>query len=315
MISQLRGFLARKIKENLYQDEIDNLKLLAAKTLVRQNQALKNPTLAEVEFQAFSQFGDDGIIQHLIAKVKLKKSEFRFVEFGVEDYREANTRFLLLNNRWQGLVIEMDPQAVTQIWRQSLSWKYPLTAISGLITKKNIIRLITQAGFSADLGILSIDIDGNDYWIANEVLSVIRPIILIVEFNLLWGERLAVTIPYQPNFYRFKGHFSGTYWGASLGALQYMAKQYGYVYVGCNSVGLNAYFVRQDRLGKLKPDQTKVPKRTIRDSRDQNGQLDYLSLSACLRRISHLKLFNLKSGRLETIKGLFPQVHAEKKLS
>jgi len=60
--------------------------------------------LSEVEFQVFSQFGDDGIIQYLVSKLPLKNKTF--IEFGVEDYRESNTRFLLVNNAWSGLVMD-----------------------------------------------------------------------------------------------------------------------------------------------------------------------------------------------------------------
>src|ERR1700744_5508213 len=60
-------------------------------------------SINEVEFQVFSQFGDDGIIQWLISKIDIPNKTF--IEFGVENYIESNTRFLLINNKWKGLVI------------------------------------------------------------------------------------------------------------------------------------------------------------------------------------------------------------------
>jgi hypothetical protein len=61
--------------------------------------------LAEVEFKVFSQFGDDGIIQYLVNRLRLPET---FIEFGVENYTESTTRYLLHNNNWKGLVLDGD---------------------------------------------------------------------------------------------------------------------------------------------------------------------------------------------------------------
>jgi len=95
-------------------------------------------------------------------------------------------------------------------------------------------------------------VDGNDYWIWDAVRAVC-PVVVIVEYNSVFGSEHAITIPYDPTFQRTKGHFSNLYWVASLKALALLARQKGYTCVGCNSNGNNAYFVRDDRLGALRP--------------------------------------------------------------
>ncbi len=87
--------------------EITELKLLTAKTLI--NEMKRHGPYANIhdsEFQAFSQFGDDGIIQYLVHHVEIPTEQELFIEFGVQNYRESNTRFLLLNNNWRGLILD-----------------------------------------------------------------------------------------------------------------------------------------------------------------------------------------------------------------
>ena len=85
--------------------EVETSNLLAGKLLANQVKALgAGRELRDVEFRVFSQWGDVGIIQYLIHNVPIPNDTF--VEFGVEDYREANTRFLLLNDNWRGLIMK-----------------------------------------------------------------------------------------------------------------------------------------------------------------------------------------------------------------
>ena len=119
--------------------------------------------LKTVGFGAFSQFDEDGIIQFLINHLEIKNQTF--VEFGVENYEESNTRFLLINNNWQGMVMDGSEENVAYIKSDRVSRRYDLQAKCSFITKDNINDLLRQSGFGEDLGLLSIDIDGNDYWI------------------------------------------------------------------------------------------------------------------------------------------------------
>src|SRR5437868_3239257 len=196
------------------------------------------PRLADGEFRVFSQWGEDGIIQYLISRIKITNETF--VEFGVENYRESNTRFLLLNNNWRGLVLDGSQHCIDHIQADEICWRHTLTARCAWITRDNINDLLKEAGFAGEVGLLSIDIDGNDYWVW-EKLTVIDPVIAITEYNSIFGPELAVTIPYDPKFARHRAHYSGQFWGASLPALTQLADRKGYSLVGCNSAGNNAY--------------------------------------------------------------------------
>src|SRR5208282_5819987 len=89
-------------------------------------------TLADVEFRVFSQWGEDGIIEWLVAHVSVPNQ--RFVEFGVETFREANCRFLLHNRNWKGLVLDGSDQNITALKSERLFWMYDLTAKPAFVT-------------------------------------------------------------------------------------------------------------------------------------------------------------------------------------
>lgn len=253
--------------------------------------------LAEAEFSVFSQWGEDGIIQFLLQHIPIE--ERSFVEFGVEDYTEANTRFLLVNNNWRGLVIDGNPAAISRIRTSEIYWRHDLTAVCQFLTRQNINEVIENAGFSGDIGLLSIDIDGNDYWIW-QAIDAVKPRIVICEYNSLFGVRYAVTIPYTPDFCRTKAHYSNLYFGASLPALCRLAEAKGYDFVGSNSVGTNAFFVRKDLnhpFNRLSAEQGYVAS-TIRESRDQDGRLTYISGDERRDLIKHLEVYNVDSGTL-----------------
>lgn len=261
-------------------------------------------TLEEVEFQVYSQFGEDGIIQWLIRNVDVRNKTF--VEFGVEDYQEANTRFLLMNNNWTGLVIDGSKENIDKLRKWDLFWKYDLTAVDEFITRDNINQIITDAGFAGEIGILSVDIDGNDYWVLSAIQCV-KPCILICEYNNTFGDVKRVTIPYDEGFYRTDSHYSNLYWGASLGAFKDYADQNGYYYFGSNSAGNNAFFVRKDCV-----DENLIPKRCnefviskYRESRSMRGELTYLKGSKKLEAIKDMLLVNLASGKIEKISDIY----------
>lgn len=232
--------------------------------------------LADWEFQVFSQWGEDGIIQQLTRAVPVDRPIF--VEFGVQDYTESNTRFLLANNNWSGLVIDGNPKHVASIKRDPIYWRYNLKAECAFIDRDNINNLIRGAGISGDIGLLSIDIDGNDYWVW-EALTVVSPRILVLEYNAIFGAHAAVSVPYEASFERTRAHYSNLYWGASLAALVGLSTRKGYVFVGCNSAGNNAFFVRKDVLGALSPvalPDAFVPAQ-FRESRSADGSASYLN--------------------------------------
>jgi hypothetical protein len=257
--------------------------------------------LRKAEFQVFSQFGEDGIIQHLISKVPIEADVF--VEFGVEDFTESNTRFLLVNDNWRGLVIDGSDAHQRWLAAHPTGWRHDIEAITAFIDRDNINALIGDAGITGDIGVLSIDLDGNDLWIL-EAINVVQPRILITEYNATFGPEAAVSVPYDPGFVRSEKHASSLYWGASLAALAQAARDKGFSLVGSNLAGNNAFFVRDDVRGGLPAVEASAAWRPsrFRESRGPAGELTYVSdPQERLRMMRELPLVDTESGATVTI--------------
>lgn len=130
--------------------------------------------------------------------------------------------------------------------------------------------------------------------------------IVVTEYNALFGKKRAVTIPYDPSFNRYRAHYSGLYWGASLKAFCNLAEKKGYTFVGCNSAGNNAFFVRKECLGKIIPQAVCEGFRMAkwRDSRDKHGRLNYLSTQEKIEEIKSLSVVDIESGEQMSISEL-----------
>lgn len=279
--------------------------MLQAKGILNSNKLKKNiKDLSEVEFKVYSQWGEDGIIQYLINNISIQKKYF--IEFGVEDYSESNTRFLLQNNNWSGLVIDGNKKNIDYIKKDDLYWKYNLTAHNSFITKDNINQIIVKNGIEGEIGLLSIDIDGNDYWVWKNI-DVVNPLIVICEYNSIFGKELAVTVPYKEDFQRTKEHFSNLYFGASLNALCLLAKEKGYNFIGTTGAGNDAFFVRSDVADcfiELTLEQGYSTSK-FRESRNANGQLTFISGEQRLGVIADMPVYDIEKQQIFLIKELF----------
>lgn len=285
-------------------EPIERNRMLAAEPLALRARGLPAGTpLAQVEFRVFSQWGEDGILQHLLAHVPVSNPVF--VEFGVHNYLESNTRYLLQRGGWSGLVMDGDAGNVRVIRTLDLSWRYGLKSRAAFVTRENINALLREEGLEGDIGLLSVDIDGNDYWVWEAIRSV-SPRIVVAEYNSLFGPRAAVTVPYDPAFERHKMHPSGAYFGASLAALRRLALSKGYRFVGVCSAGINAFFVREDCAGALAapgPGEGFVASRS-RDSRGDDGGLDFADAAVLLERLAGLPLVDVESGKTILVRDL-----------
>jgi hypothetical protein len=258
-----------------------------------------NDRLFDLEFKVFSQFGDDGIINWLINYLEIDNN--KFIEFGVTDYIESNTRFLLMNNNWEGLVMDGSQLAVDKILNSHFYWKYNIIAKQLWVTKDNINDFIHENGFGGEIGLLHIDLDGNDYWIYKE-LEDIKPIIFIAEYNSVF-ELNPWTIPYKSDFYRTSSHFSNLYWGAGIKPIYDLALSRGYSFIGCNSAGNNAYFIQNDKMKELRSISLEkgFVRSKYRESRNEKGELNYVSANDRLNAIKGLPVYNTINNEIEFI--------------
>lgn len=278
-----------------------NLILAARAIMASSSWREKSPILdlSGKEFRVYSQWGDDGIIQFLIHALELKNRDF--IEFGVADFFESNTHFLLVNNNWRGFVIDGDENNIRTVKESSIYWRYDLQAKTSFVTAENINTLLAQSGFGK-IGLLHIDLDGNDYWVLKALdLSIYQPDILILEYNANFGDDRAISVPYDPSFYRMRAHYSGQYFGASLPALHKLAEEKGYYFVGCNSAGNNAYFLRNEYRNVIPHVSLKdgFVAAKFRDGRDEQGNLVYGSREAAQQSIRGQTVINVVSQQEE----------------
>lgn len=283
---------------------LESMLILSGKQLIELHKGIKDTDcLEKFEFKVFSQWGEDGIIQFLARQTKIPNKIF--IEFGVQDYTEATTRFLLINDNWSGLVMDASKANINFIKKDDIFWRHDLRAVSSFITIDNINQLIAENIKEKDIGILAIDIDGNDYWIW-KAIDVVTPRIVVCEYNGIFGREHSITVPYEKTFSRAKKHCSNLYWGASLPALCLLAEEKGYVFVGSNSNGNNAFFIRKD-ICSLRSVDCKagfvMPK--FRESRDSNSKLSFLGGADRIKAICDMKVFNIKTKKTILIKDIF----------
>lgn len=291
--------IIKKIKTLLFRlnkldDKINSMMFLQSKILRNQNfQNQKNilKDIQKAEYKVFSQYGDDGIIQFLVDYLDIKKKSF--IEFGVENYLESNTRYLLLENNWEGLIIDGTKKNIDFVKKENLYWRHSLTAVHSFVTAENINTILSDTGFNGEVGLLHIDIDGNDYWVW-KAINNIDPSIVIIEYNSLFGDKRSITVPYNPAFYRTQAHYSNLYYGASLKALIDLSSKKGYEFIGCNSAGNNAYFVKKNLIKDLQPRTLEdgFVRGKFRESRDKNGKLTFYNSEKQLELIKGLPVYD-----------------------
>jgi hypothetical protein len=289
----IKKILDRIYCNNNFSKELDSVKILLGNIISQNNKKKDKDNISSYEFSVFSQWGDDGIIDYLINNLDIKNKSF--IEFGVQDYTECNTKFLLMNKNWRGLIIDESQDFIDKIKKSDLYWRYDLTAIRSFITKKNINNIFKENNFIGPIGILSIDIDGNDYWIWDSI-NCIDPDIVIIEYNSRLGLEKAVTIPYKEDFERRKFHYSNIYYGASLKALINLGKKKNYIFIGCNSAGNNAYFIKSSvqnsKIKEITIEQGFVHSK-FRESRNEKGNKNFLNVEEEKKILSKLNFQSL----------------------
>ena len=198
-------------------------------------------------WKCYSQNDEDGIIHEIFKRLGLKPDSGIFVEFGVEDGIESNTHLLLVEG-FNGVWLEGTPrhvESIRKVFHREIA-SGALKVRESFITAENINLLLSECVDGKPVILLSIDIDGNDYWVWDSI-SVVSPMIVIVEYNGKFPPPLRLVQRYKPDH-----NWDGTdAYGCSLSALEELGKRKGYRLVGCNITGVNSFFVREDLAGDL----------------------------------------------------------------
>lgn len=209
------------------------------------------PALNDTGFRVFSQYEEDGKLLYILALIGMRNKTF--VEIGSDDGINSNCANLALNFGYGGLFLDGNPKSIKR-GRRFYSkyphpWMYPPKFTCSKVTAENINDLVIEAGLSGDIDVLSIDIDGNDYWVW-KALDQVSPNIVIIETHVEFGLR-NIVVPYDPN-YSFPGKHP-VYHGASPIAMVNLAIQKGYRLVGANDLGFNFIFVKNGLAEKELP--------------------------------------------------------------
>lgn len=249
---KLKERLYVKLRRTLFLENID-LKLARSNDLqvddYIQRHLFQNPRyqaadkLNRYEFQAFSQFGEDGIIKEIFKRIGTTNRYF--VEFGVETGVETNTTYLLYQD-WKGLWIdgsEDNIRTIQQNFPKTIA-KGHLTAMQSFITAENIEALFQKGNVPTEFDLLSIDIDRNDYYVWDAIKHY-QPRVVIIEYNSIYRPDCHFVVDYDPN-----AMWDGTSnTSASLEALYQLGLKKGYKLVASSFSGVNAFFVREDLIG------------------------------------------------------------------
>ena len=247
-------------------------------------------------YSVYSQFDEDGLIQHLLRHVKVDRDHF--VEIGIEDYRQSNTRYLLTKDNWTGTIVDCVPSAEAFLNTFDLRTQYSVDFVESLVTVENINSLLADQG---EIGLFSLDIDSMDYFVFEAMTA--RPSIVILEYMATYGPDADVSVPFRNDFNRYTHHYSGLCVGASLAAMTRLANAKGYALVGC-SQGHNAFYVRRDLLGSVKEvtAHDSIGPCRYRDSRGPDGAFTLVtSMDKRREAMRDAVVFDFKVGAERTI--------------
>lgn len=225
----------------------DNNKFLLANflqaNLYGNEKYLNNRRLNRFEFKIFSQGGEDGMIEEIFKRIS--ETNKTFVEFGIGDGTENNSLYLFLKN-WSGFWLDGNLTSINKIKSQYgfLLESGKLQTQHRFITAENIESSFKELGVPKEFDFLSIDIDGNDYWVWQAIVNY-HPRVVAIEYNGNFGPEIKWVMKYRPD-HIWRGN---SYFGASLKSLELLGAAKGYKLVGCSFAGTNAFFVREDLIG------------------------------------------------------------------
>ena len=270
--------------------------------------SLKN--ISDLDYKVFSQNGEDGIIDYLLFSLNIVTP--KFIEIGIGNYEESNTRYLFETTNSKGLIIDCMKNLKTEVLRSTKLWRGDLKIIEDFVDSENINKILEENSFNKEIDLFSLDIDGIDYWVLKKIPNNFSKII-VAEYNSNFGHELEITVPNIKRFNRNKYHYSNLCFGTSLKALINLLEKKNYTFIGTDNSKLNAFFVSNLELNKINldiPNKNNLQKFTnsnLRESRDKNGNLSYLSGNKKINEIKDCEIIDVSNNeeKLITIKELY----------
>jgi hypothetical protein len=256
--SLLKRWYSRLARQAINQVELDRGETLQVNEVVAQKLLMQRyrelaqgdsavlPSFKDVGFRKYSQYEEDGILLYIFSLIPILNR--RCVEVCAGNGRECNTANLIINHGWWGHLFDGDPRNVASGRRFFANCRntalLPPAFTHAWITAENVNQLIKDSGASGEIDLLSLDIDGMDYWIW-KAINVIQPRVVVCEIHNPIPPTEPLTVPYKADFVCEDENYRG----ASLLAMTKLGRERGYRLVGTHRYGFNAFFVRDD-LGK-----------------------------------------------------------------
>ena len=241
----------------------------------------------------------------MLHSLKVKKP--KFVEIGVGDYREANTRFVHERASCKGLIVDIVENLEKRVKNNINFWRGDLTVVEKEIDAENIMETLNEKSFSKEIDLFSIDIDGIDYWVLEKLPNEFSKII-VLEYNAYFGDKLMVSVPNIKGFRRQKYHYSCLCWGASIKAFINLLDKKGYIFLGSSLSRVNAFFVLKKFRDKINLDLSNTNQLSkhvdsnVRDSRDKKNMLNYLGGKNRIKTIENCEVVDLSNSEKKLIK-------------
>jgi hypothetical protein len=202
------------------------------------------PKITDTGFRVFSQYEEDGLLLFIFSIIGMGSK--RFIDIGSDDGINSNAANLFFNFGWHGVFIDANKTSISRGIRFYNRYPHPNfykpIFICQKVTSYNINEIIEKTGYVSDIELLSIDLDGNDYWIW-DAIQIVMPKVVIIEVHNEFGME-DIVVPYDPDYFYPGKH--PLYHGASAVAMTKMAKRKGYRLVGANDLGFNFIYLRND---------------------------------------------------------------------
>ena len=284
MLKKLIKTLAKVIVYRIFnsakyinESQVSQLILMSQYKQLAANKNL--PKFQDTGCHFYSQTDEDGFLLFIFSLIG--STNKKVIEIGCGDGIECNSANLIINHGWKGLLL--DGNETNIIIGKKIYGFLKTTAVNppklvqAWLTTENINELITTHGFDGEIDLLSIDIDGVDYWILKSI-SCVNPRVIILEYNTYWGAQESVTVPYDSEF---KAQIiDGAYYcGASLKAFVELGKTLGYRLVGSNTAQYNAFFIRNDIGKDLLPEVSIESCLSVNKNSDSPNQYNFSSVS------------------------------------
>ena len=261
--------------------------------------------LHDVDYKIFSQNGEDGILDYLLYQLKIEKP--KFIEIGVGDYTESNTRFIFDRCSPKGAIIDCIDNFEERVKKKINLWRGELKIINNFVNSENINEIMKDTDCTTDLDIFSLDIDGIDYWILEKLPKDFSKI-AVIEFNPIFGSSLRVSVPNKNNFERKKYHYSNLCFGMSLQAAIKIMDDKNFYFVGTNLLRNNAFFISKNYDKEKYFNNLKINNidnsvdANFTESRDVDGNLNYLNHQKRINEILDCEVVDLSNNLKNLVK-------------